>query len=78
MALIEIAGEPRNGPHNNRQHLRAAGRAVEHPLGQQTHLGVMTLPAGVFALGLRKGGYLRKYIENHPREEAVAGGTASC
>ena len=69
---------PRNGPHNNRQHLRAAGRAVEHPLGQQTHLGVITLLAGVFALGLWKGGYLRKYVENRPREEAVADGTASC
>ena len=77
LALIEIAGEPRNGPHNNRQHLRAAGRAVEHPLGQQTHLGVMTLPAGVFALGLWKGGYPRKHSENRPREEAVAQGTDS-
>ena len=78
LGCLLLAMNPRNGPHNNRQHLRAAGRAVEHPLGQQTHLGVMTLLAGVFALGLWKGGYLRKYIENHPREEAVAGGTASC
>jgi len=37
----------------------------------------MTLLAGVFALGLRKGGYLRKYFENRPREEAVAQRTAS-
>jgi len=68
----------RNTPHNNRQHLRAAGRAVKYPVRQQTHLGVMTLLAGVLALGLWKGGYLRKYFENHPREEAVADGTASC
>ena len=68
---------PGNGTHSTRQHLRAAGRAVEHPVRQQTHLGVMTLLAGVFALGLWKGGYPRKYFENRPREEAVAGGTAS-
>jgi hypothetical protein len=38
----------------------------------------MTLLAGVLALGLWKDGYLRKYFENRPREEAVADGTASC
>jgi len=69
---------PRNGPHNNTQHLRAAGWAVEYPVGQQPHLRVMTLLAGVLAVGLWKGGYPPKYIENHPREEAVAKVTASC
>ena len=69
---------PRNGPHNNRQHLRAAGWAVEGPVGQQPHLRVMTLLAGVFALRLWKGGYPLKYFENRPKEQAVADGTASC
>jgi len=69
---------PGNGTPSTRKHLRAAGRAVEHPVGQQTHLGMMTLLAGVFALGLWKGGYPPKYFENHPREEAVAKVTASC
>jgi triphosphoribosyl-dephospho-CoA synthetase len=66
------------GSTSERQHLRAAGLAVEHPVGQKTHLGVMTLLAGVFALGLWKGGYLPKYFENRPREEALAQRTASC
>ena len=70
---------PRNGTHSNtRQYLRSAGRAVEYPVGQQTHLGMMTLLAGVVALGLWKDGYQRKYFENHPREEAAAQVTASC
>jgi len=51
---------------------------VEYPVRQQTHLGVITLLAGVFAPGLWKGGYVRKYFENRPREEGVAKDTASC
>ena len=70
---------PGNGAHSNtRQHLRSAGRAVEHPIGQQAHLGVMTLLAGVVALDLWKSGYPPKYFENRPREQTVAKGTASC
>ena len=48
---------------------------MEHPIGQKTHLGVMTLLAGVFAMGFWKGGYPRKYFENRAREEVVAKGT---
>ena len=50
---------------------------MEYFVGQQTHLGVMTLLASVFALGFWKGGYPRKYFENRVREEAVAEGTTS-
>jgi hypothetical protein len=67
-----------NGTHSTRQHLRSAGWAVEHPIGQKTHLGVMTLLAGVFALDLWKGSYLRKYFKNRPTEQALTEGAASC
>jgi triphosphoribosyl-dephospho-CoA synthetase len=65
------------GSTSERQYLRAAGRAVEHPVGQKTHLGVMTLLAGVVAVGFWKGGYLPKYFEDRPREEALAQRTSS-
>ena len=51
---------------------------MEHPVRQKTHLGVMALLAGVFALRLWKGGYPLKYFENRPKEQAVADSTASC
>ena len=37
--------------------LRAAGRTVEHPVGQEPHLRVTAL-AGVSALGVGQSGYL--------------------
>ena len=59
-----------------RQYLAAAGRAVEHPIGQASHLGVSALLAGVAAQGVRQGGYLAERSQHRFAQGAAAEITA--
>jgi diguanylate cyclase (GGDEF)-like protein len=57
------------------EHLRAAARAVVGLGGQEPHLGVTALLAGVASKGVRQGGYAPEGHEHRSAHEAGTGGT---
>ncbi len=58
----------------DREYLRAAGRAVEHPTRQATHLW-MTALAGVVTEDVGQADYLSDNLKRHPATETPAGST---
>ena len=65
-----LASRPSQG--FERKYLRAAPRAVEHSVGQEPHLGVRALLAGVSTQGIRHGGYLTKGLQHRSAHRAGA------
>src|SRR5918995_4962309 len=59
----------------DREHLRAASRAVKHPVGQESHLGMSAL-AGMATQGVEQADYLQESLEQLPAKEIPAGSTA--
>jgi hypothetical protein len=55
-----------------KKNLRAAGRAVEHPVGQTPHLGVAALLAGVATYGIWQGNYLLEGSEDRTSDHEPA------
>src|SRR5215213_401429 len=66
IGLSVLTGLPVDERGTDREHLRAAGRAVEHSIGQAAHLGMAALLAGVPSQGVRQGGYAPEGFEHRP------------
>ena len=54
------------------KNLRAARRAVEDPIGQEPHLRVVAILAGVPPLGVRQIGYLPEGLQHGPAQGTAA------